>query len=110
MDRKLIVIVALVMAVAVLSVVDARPTCPEPTCGGTRTPLPGELASPPGEGEGEGEEGEEEEEEDPNCSKNPFSAWLNNYAWYVFCKDGTIGATENPIGKIGKPAEEPEDP
>ena len=97
MDFKLILVVVLLLAVAAVSVLDARPTCPEPTCGGTR-----EVASPGGDGDGEGEE---EEKVDP-CSMDPYSAWLNHYAWSVFCEDGTIGASVNPPGKIGKPAEE----
>ena len=56
--------------------------------------------APPGEG---GEEGEEKA--DP-CSTDPYSAWLNFFSWGKFCEDGTIGATENPVGKIGKPVEE----
>ena len=94
MDAKLICLVALAI-IGFTSLADSKPTCAEPTCGGT-------LAAP---GAG-GEDGEEGEEEDVNCSKNPFSSWLNFFAWSTFCTDGTIGATQNPIGKIGKPAEE----
>ena len=95
MDAKLICLVALAF-IGFTSLSDAKPTCPEPTCGGT-------LAAPGEEGEGEGEE----EKADP-CSRDPRSGWLNHFAWAMFCKDGTIGATHNPVGKIGKPAEDAE--
>jgi len=91
MDTKLICLIA-VLIIGITSLVDSKPTCPE--CGG--------AAAPPAEGEG-GEEGEEKV--DP-CSKDPFSAWLNFFAWNAFCEDGTVGATENPVGKIGQPVEE----
>ena len=97
MDFKFFLIVALLLVVSSVPALDGRPTCPEPTCGGTR-----EVASPGGD---EGGEGEEEEKADP-CSMDPYSAWLNHYAWQIFCEDGTIGASINPPGKIGTPAEE----
>ena len=94
MNAKLVVLVALLL-IGIIAFVDSKPTCAEPTCGGT-------LGAPPAEGEGEGGE----EDEDP-CVK-ASQAWKNHFSWYTFCKDGTIGATENPIGKIGQPSEEPE--
>ena len=91
MDAKLVVLLALVL-IGITSFVDSKPTCAEPTCGGT-------LGAPPAEGEGE------EEDEDPCMKAGP--AWKNMFAWYTYCKDGSIGATKNPIGKIGAPTEEP---
>ena len=100
MDAKLISI-ALLLVIGITSMVDSAPTCAERTCGGTR-----EVAgAPPAEGEGEGEG--EEEEKDP-CETAPL-AWKNHFSWYTFCKDGSIGATKNPIGKIGAPTEAPEE-
>ena len=92
MDAKLIILVALLF-LGIASLVDSRPTCPEPTCGGTR-----QVAAPPEE-EGEGED------EDP-CLK-ASEAWKNHFGWYTYCVDGTVGATKNPVGKIGAPTEEP---
>merc|ERR1712141_275663 len=83
------------------STIEAKPTCDEPTCGGTR-----EVAgAPPAEGEGE----EGEEKADP-CSEDPYSSWRNFLAWSKFCEDGTVGYfdPEMPPGKIGQPAEEEE--
>ena len=95
MDAKLLCLIVLAV-LGISSITDARPTCPEPTCGGTR------QAGAPPEGEGG-----EEEKADP-CAKDPRAAWYNFYAWGVFCEDGTIGAykEENPPGKIGTPTEE----
>ena len=89
-----------IMAILVFSIIDARmivkrsPTCPEPTCGGTRNVG--------------GEGGEEEGEKDPNCDDG--SEWNNFYAWYQHCKDGSVGAYKDPPGrgKIGTPMAEGE--
>ena len=96
MDSKILCLVILAV-LGFSSVSYARPTCPEPTCGGTR-----DVAGAPPEGEGG-----EEEKADP-CSKDPRAAWFNFYAWTPFCDDGTVGAfdPEHPPGKIGQPAEE----
>ena len=89
MDAKWICIIALLI-IGIASLVDSKPTCAE--CG--------PAAAPPVEEEGE------EGEDDP-CTKAP-QAWKNHFAWYTYCKDGTVGATKNPIGKIGSPTEAPE--
>ena len=102
MDLKMIFIVGLVI-LGLSSTIEAKPTCAEPTCGGTR-----EVAGAP-PAEGEGEEGEEEKA-DP-CSEDPYSSWRNFLAWSKFCEDGTVGYfdPEMPPGKIGQPAEEGEE-
>ena len=94
MDAKLICLVAFAI-IGFASVADSKPTCAEPTCGGTLSP-DGTLAAP-------GEEGGEEGKVD-HCAEDPRSGFLNHYAWRIFCKDGTVGATQNPVGKIGAAA------
>ena len=90
MDAKLICLATLLI-MGFATFVDSKPTCPECV-----------AAAPPAEGEG----GEGEEGEDDPCTKAP-EAWKNFFSWLTYCKDGTIGATKNPIGKIGSPTEEP---
>ena len=93
MDAKFICLLAMVV-LGISSITVARPTCAEPTCGGTR-----QAAAPPGEEGGE--------EEAKNGCKDPEDrGWANFESIPVWCKDGTVGFHKNPPGKIGQPAEE----
>merc|ERR1712020_613916 len=90
MDLKMIFIVGLVI-LGLRSTIEAKPTCDQPTCGGTR-----EVAgAPPAEGDGE----EGEEKADP-CSEDPYSSWRNFLAWSKFCEDGTVGYLERYFIKL----------
>ena len=94
MDAKLIFFVAMVI-LGISSITVAKPTCPEPTCGGTR-----QVAAPP--------EGGEEEKPDP-CDPNnyPIAGFLTHISWKVYCEEGTAGlGNPNPPGKIGTPSKE----
>ena len=97
------IIMIVIMAIVVFSVIDARvivkrsPTCPEPTCGGTR-----EVGGQKDAGKGG------DEEEDANCAE--LSTWNNYYAWKQHCIDGSVGAYKDPPGRgnIGTPKKEEE--
>ena len=96
MDAKLFCLVAMVI-LGISSVTVAKPTCAEPTCGGTR-----QVAAPPEDGAG-GEEGDKN-----GCRDPEDKGWANFESIPVWCKDGTVGFHKNPPGKIGQPAEEEE--